>query len=66
MLSEYLDSDLSLDDCMGLSDLDGFLTGVVVSPELIMPSGFSATMANMTLSVLAMIGGSDFMRRDQM
>lgn len=37
-LDRYLDSDLSPDDCMGLSDLDGFLTGVVVGPELIMPS----------------------------
>jgi uncharacterized protein len=37
-LADYLDSDLSPDDCMGLSDLDGFLTGVVVGPELIMPS----------------------------
>jgi uncharacterized protein len=37
-LAEYLDSDLSPDDCMGLSDLDGFLTGIVVGPELGMPS----------------------------
>ena len=37
-LSDYLDSDLSPDDCMGLSDLDGFLTAIVVGPELIMPS----------------------------
>jgi hypothetical protein len=29
-LADYLDSDLSPDDCMGLSDLDGFLTGIVV------------------------------------
>ena len=28
----------ALDDSMGLSDLDGFLTGVVVGPELIPPS----------------------------
>ena len=26
------------DDGMGLSDLDGFLTGIVVGPELILPS----------------------------
>ena len=37
-LADYLDSDLSPDDCMGLSDLDGFLTGIVIGPELIMPS----------------------------
>ena len=37
-LDRYLDSDLSPDDCMGLSDLDGFLTGVVIGPELILPS----------------------------
>jgi hypothetical protein len=34
-LARYLDSDLSPDDCLGLSDLDGFLTGIVVGPELI-------------------------------
>jgi uncharacterized protein len=37
-LALYLDSDISPDDCLGLSDLDGFLTGIVVGPELIMPS----------------------------
>jgi uncharacterized protein len=37
-LARYLDSDLSPDDCLGLSDLDGFLTGIVVGAELIMPS----------------------------
>jgi uncharacterized protein len=37
-LDRYLNSDLSPDDCMGLSDLDGFLTGIVIGPELIMPS----------------------------
>jgi uncharacterized protein len=31
-------SERAPDDSMGLSDLDGFLTGVVVGPELIMPS----------------------------
>jgi uncharacterized protein len=39
-LSEYLDSDLSPDDCMGLSDLDGFLTGIVIGPDLIMPGAW--------------------------
>jgi uncharacterized protein len=37
-LDEYLMSDHAPDDCMGLSDLDGFLTGIVVGPELILPS----------------------------
>ena len=37
-LDEFLMSDLTPDDCMQLSDLDGFLTGIVVGPELIMPS----------------------------
>lgn len=38
VLDEYLMSDHAPDDCMGLSDLDGFLTGIVVGPELILPS----------------------------
>jgi uncharacterized protein len=37
-LDDYLSSEASPDDCMQLSDLDGFLTGIVVGPELIMPS----------------------------
>jgi uncharacterized protein len=37
-LDEYLMSDHAPDDSMGLSDLDGFLTGIVVGPELILPS----------------------------
>ncbi len=37
-LDRYLLSDLSPDECMMLSDLDGFLTGIVVGPELIPPS----------------------------
>jgi uncharacterized protein len=37
-LDDYLLSDHAPDDCMGLSDLDGFLTGIVVGPELIPPS----------------------------
>jgi uncharacterized protein len=37
-LSRYLNSDQSPDDCLGLSDLDGFLTAIIVGPELIMPS----------------------------
>lgn len=37
-LAQYLDSDSSPHDCTGLSDLDGFLTGIVVGPEPIMPS----------------------------
>ena len=34
-LDDYLMSDHAPDDSMGLSDLDGFLTGVVAGPELI-------------------------------
>ncbi len=37
-LSAFLMSDRAPQGSMGLSDLDGFLTGVVVGPELIMPS----------------------------
>ncbi len=37
-LDEFLMSDNSPDDCLQISDLDGFLTGVVIGPELIMPS----------------------------
>jgi uncharacterized protein len=37
-LDAFLSSDQTPDDCMQLCDLDGFLTGIVVSPELIMPS----------------------------
>ena len=37
-LDRYLESDHAPDDCMGLSDLDGFLTAIVVGPELIPPS----------------------------
>jgi yecA family protein len=37
-LDDYLVSDHAPDYSMGLSDLDGFLTGVVVGPELIPPS----------------------------
>ncbi len=36
-LDEFLLSDQTPDDCLQLSDLDGFLTGVVIGPELIMP-----------------------------
>ena len=38
VLDDYLMSDLAPDDSMGLSDLDGFVTGIVVGPELILPS----------------------------
>jgi len=37
-LDDYLSSDASPEYCMQLSDLDGFLTGVAVSPEPIQPS----------------------------
>lgn len=34
----FLLSDAVADDCMLLSELDGFLAGIVVCPDLIMPS----------------------------
>ena len=37
-LDDYLMSNHAPDDSMGLSDLDGFLTGVIVGPELILTS----------------------------
>ena len=37
-LDDYLMADHAPEDCMGLSDLDSFLTGIVVGPELILPS----------------------------
>ena len=37
-LRDYLSSETSPPDSMGLSDLDGFLTGILCSPDLIMPS----------------------------
>ena len=43
-LDEFLMSDETPDDCMQLSDLDGFLTGIVVSPVLIMPSEWFRTI----------------------
>ena len=40
MLNEYLLSDRSPPDCMDVSQLDGFLAGVVIGPEMIVPSEF--------------------------
>lgn len=37
-LDEYLMSGASPQNCMMLSDLDGFLTGIVIGPELVPPS----------------------------
>jgi len=37
-LATYLSSDDSPENCMLLSDLDGFLTGIICSPDLIPPS----------------------------
>ncbi len=37
-LDDYLMSERAPDDSMGLSDLDGFLTGVIVGPGSILPS----------------------------
>ena len=37
-LDRFLSSESAPDDSMALSDLDGFLTGIVCSPDTIMPS----------------------------
>jgi uncharacterized protein len=37
-LDQFLMSDSGPEDCMQLSDLDGFLTGIAIGPELVMPS----------------------------
>jgi uncharacterized protein len=37
-LDSFLLSDRAPENCMGLSNLDGFLTGIVVGPEMILPS----------------------------
>ena len=37
-LDQFLMSDASPENCMQLSDLDGFLTGVAIGPERILPS----------------------------
>jgi uncharacterized protein len=37
-LDQFLMSDASPENCMQLSDLDGFLTGIAIGPELVMPS----------------------------
>ena len=37
-LDTFLMSDQTPDDCLCISELDGFLTGIVVGPDLIMPS----------------------------
>lgn len=37
-LRAFLETDCSLTTCMMLPDLDGFLTGIAVGPELIQPS----------------------------
>ncbi len=39
-LNDYLLSDRSPPECMDVSQLDGFLAGVLVGPEMIVPSEF--------------------------
>ena len=38
VLDQFLMSEASPENCMQLSDLDGFLTGIAIGPELIVPS----------------------------
>lgn len=44
VIDRFLMSDRAPENSMGLSDLDGFLTGIVVGPELIMPSEWLAVI----------------------
>jgi uncharacterized protein len=44
MLDAYLMSDQSPEECMMLPDLDGFLTGIAIGPELILPSEWLAVV----------------------
>lgn len=37
-LDDFLRSDRAPEECMQLSDLDGFLTGIAVSPDMILPT----------------------------
>jgi uncharacterized protein len=39
-LNDYLLSDRSPPECMDISQLDGFLAGVLIGPEMVMPSEF--------------------------
>jgi uncharacterized protein len=41
VIDRFLMSDRAPDNSMGLSDLDGFLTGIVIGSELVMPSEWS-------------------------
>ena len=38
VLDQFLMSEASPENCMQLSDLDGFLTGIAIGPELVLPS----------------------------
>ena len=40
MLNDYLLSDRSPPECMDVSQLDGFLAGLIIGPEIIAPSEF--------------------------
>ena len=37
-LDRFLMSEASPENCMQISDLDGFLTGIAIGPELVKPS----------------------------
>jgi hypothetical protein len=43
-LDSFLISDRSPPDSMMLSDLDGFLTGIAIGPELVLPSAVTETL----------------------
>ena len=45
-LDAFLLSDRAPENSMGLSDLDGFLTGIIVGTELVTPSELSIGVEN--------------------
>jgi uncharacterized protein len=45
LIDRFLLSDQTPDNSIGLSDLDAFLTGIVVGPELIMPSDWLSVVS---------------------
>jgi uncharacterized protein len=59
-LAAYLSSDDSPDECMLLSDLDGFLTGVICSPVVIVPNewlpvALGASPAGIPLDIIELV-----------
>ena len=59
-LDEYLSSDKSPDDCMLLSELDGFMTAIVVGPSFIDPTVWFPIALGMEFP---RVPGTDFIDR---